>query len=494
MGTMIQAVGAAWLMTSISSSAQMVALVQSSAALPVLIFALLSGAVADLYDRRAVMLLAQSVALAGSVVLAALAFMHLVTPWLLLAFTFLVGCGVALNGPAWQASVGEQVPREDLAGAVALNSMGFNIARALGPAIGGAIVAAVGAAANFVVNALSYVGLIGVLLGWRRKPLENPLPREPLGSAMIAGLRYARMAANIRGVLFRTFLFGVGASAVWALLPLVARETLGRGAGTYGLLLGALGLGAVAGAFASAALRRRLSVEALVRWSAAAFALAAFTAGISTFLSLTFAVMLLGGAAWVLTLSSFNVSIQMAAPRWVVGRLMSLFQMSLFGGMAVGSWGWGRLTETITLGPSLALSAGAIVLTIAVGWRRPLPDVNEHDLSPLRMLDAAIASAPGRGAVITCVEYRVRPEDAEAFVQAIREKGRIRRRDGARRWSLLHELSDPELWVERFHVSDWGEHLRLRSRPTLADREAEERVRAFHVGPGPARVRRFLEH
>ncbi|MBN9251393.1 MAG: MFS transporter, partial [Mesorhizobium sp.] len=264
-GGLIQSVGAAWLMTSITTSSDMVALVQASTALPIMLFSLLSGAIADSFGRRQVMLVAQCFMVTVSILLTVVAYLGLITPWSLLAFTFLIGCGAAFNGPAWQSSVGDMVPRADLPAAVTLNSVGFNIARSVGPAIGGAIVAAAGAAAAFAVNAVSYFGLIIVLARWRPAIPAPLLPRESIASAMAAGLRYVAMSPNIRSVLARAILFGVAASSVPALMPLIARDLVGGGPLTYGLLLGAFGIGAVCGAFASGQLRRRLSVEAIVR-------------------------------------------------------------------------------------------------------------------------------------------------------------------------------------------------------------------------------------
>lgn len=254
-GGLIQAVGAAWLMTSISQSVNMVALVQASTSLPIMLFSLVSGALADNFDRRRIMLVAQSFMLAVSALLTVCAYYGIVTPWLLLIFTFLLGCGTALNNPSWQASVGDMVPRDDLPAAVALNSMGFNLTRSVGPAIGGAIVAAAGAAAAFAANTLSYFAILFALARWKPVAPENRLPRETLGRAVSAGLRYVAMSPNIGKVLVRGFAFGLSASAILALLPLVARDLVGGGPLTYGVMLGAFGVGAIGGALLSARLR-----------------------------------------------------------------------------------------------------------------------------------------------------------------------------------------------------------------------------------------------
>jgi predicted MFS family arabinose efflux permease len=496
LGGLIQGVGAGWLMTSIAPSADMVALVQSSTTLPILLLALLSGAVADTYDRRLVMLVAQTVMLAVSAALAVLSYLHMITPWTLLSLTFLLGCGTALHAPSWQASVGEQVPREDLAGAVALNSLSFNIARTLGPAIGGVVVAAAGPSATFLLNAVSYIGLIAVLALWRPPPAPAGYPREALGSAMGAGLRYARMSPVIRTVLIRGMAFGLAGSAVWALMPLVARDALHGGAGAYGLILSAFGGGAVVGALNSSWLRQRFAVETLVRAMMGLFGLAVILVAFSHLLPLTMLALFLAGGAWVLTLSSLNITIQMAAPRWVVGRSMSLFQMATFGGMALGSWSWGRLAETTGLTVAVGLSGAAVLVAILMGLRWRLPNVQAIDHTPLRTSsdpEAGFALEPRSGPVVLTVEYRVAPDQARAFMAAMREKRRIRQRDGAQRWSLAQDMTDHEVWVERFQTPTWLDHLRLRRRVTIADQGIEQQVRAFHIGSEPPKVRRLLE-
>jgi len=267
------------------------------------------------------------------------------SPWLLLTFTFLIGCGAAFNAPAWQASVGDMVPRAQLAHAVALNSMGFNIARSLGPAIGGIIVATAGAAMAFVINALSYIGLLIVLVRWKSPPPQSLLPREPLGVAIGAGIRYVAMSPHIRNVLLRSFLFGIGASSLLALLPIVVKVRMAGGPLTFGAMLGAFGVGAVAGALASARVRLRLDTEGIVRASTIALAAAICVVAASNLLVISLLTLVIAGAAWVLALSTFNVAVQMSAPRWVVGRALSSYQMSTFAGIALGSWLWGLVTH-----------------------------------------------------------------------------------------------------------------------------------------------------
>lgn len=496
-GGMIQLVGAAWLMTGLTQSATMVALVQASAALPIMILSLPAGAMADGLDRRRLMLAAQLVMLAASAALAAFAWAGAMTPWLLLGLTGLVGVGKALNAPAWQASVGDIVARDDLPAAVALNSMGFNVARSLGPAVGGALVGAFGAALAFAANAASYLGLIAVLARWR-PAREEPVARpEPLGPAMVAGLRYVALSPDLRTVLARAFVFSLGASVVQALLPLVSRAMLGGGALTLGLLLGAFGLGAVGGALVSTGARSRMTTEALVRVAALAFAAGTICVALSSTLWITLAALVPIGAGWVVALSSFNVTVQMAAPRWVVGRALSLYQMANFGGMAAGSWLWGAITEQAGL--QVALGLGAVVLagSAAMGRWLPIPSALARDMSPLRRWDVPPTAFPvveRAGPVAVAVEWRIDVGDVPTFLILMDRRRRIRRRDGAHHWELLRDIADAGLWIERYDVPTWADYIRLNNRLTRDDAGLLDRLRALHRGGAGPLVRRMVDH
>lgn len=495
-GSLIQSVGAAWLMTSIATSSDMVALVQASISLPIMLFSLASGALADSYDRRRVMLTAQCFMFAVSAALTLFAYLGLITPWLLLTFTFLIGCGTALNNPSWQASVGDMVPRTVMPAAVALNSMGFNMTRSVGPAIGGIIVAAAGAAAAFAVNTLSYFAIIFVLFRWRPEYPANPLPRETLGQAMGAGLRYVAMSPNIGKVLLRSFAFGFTAVVIQALLPLVARDLVAGGPLTYGIMLGAFGVGAVGGALISGRIRSSLSSESIVRSAFLGFALCSWIAAFSSNAWLTSAGLLIGGACWVLALSHFNITVQMSTPRWVVGRALSIYQMATFGGMALGSWIWGLVAESN--GASTALVAAGIVMLVgaAIGFLLPLPEHTALNLNPLnrfREPHLALDVRPRSGPIVISIEFIIREEDVPAFLDAMTERRRVRRRDGARNWVLARDLENPEIWVETYHTPTWLEYIRHNQRATHADAVIGDKLRALHSGPQPPRVHRLIE-
>jgi len=496
LGGVIQSVGASWMMLSIASSPSMVALVQASVALPIMLLALVAGAMADNLDRRSVMLGAQVFMFLVSIVLAVCAWTGLITPWLLLLFTFLLGCGAAFNAPAWQASVGDMMPRAEIASAVSLNSMGFNIARSVGPAIGGAIVAAVGVATSFAVNAVTYVPLILVLARWR--PPENPklLPSESLGIAMAAGVRYVAMSPAIIVVLIRAAVFGVAASSVLALMPLIAKHLVSGGPLTYGLLLGAFGVGAVAGAMASATLRRSLTTETVVRGASVAFALGLAVAGISGQLFVTMVALLLTGAGWVLALSTFNVTVQMSAPRWVVARALSIYQMIAFGGIALGSWLWGVVAARQDVSTALMAAAVVMLVCAVLGRWLPLAQSAELNLDPLRLWtepSTAVPIEPRTGPVVITIEYNIREEDLIEFFAAMAERRRIRRRDGARNWRLLRDLANRELWIERYETATWLDYIRHNSRLTHNDAVIPQRLRALHRGGEGPRVRRMIE-
>jgi len=495
-GGLVQAVGAAWMMTSITSSVNMVALVQASTSLPIMLFSLVSGALADNFDRRRIMLIAQCFMLAVSALLTVCTYFGLVTPWLLLLFTFLIGCGTALNNPSWQASVGDMVPRDVLPAAVALNSMGFNITRSVGPAIGGAIVAAAGAAAAFAANTLSYFALLFALVRWRREVTLSKLPREPMVRAISAGLRYVAMSPNIGKVLFRGFVFGLSASAILALLPLVARDLVAGGPLTYGIMLGAFGLGAIGGALLSARLREQLSSEWIVRIAFAGFAVSSVMTALSPYSWLTSLALLLSGAGWVLALSLFNTTVQLSTPRWVVGRALSLYQTTTFGGIAAGSWMWGQAAETY--GPANALVASALLMVVgaAIGLRLPLPEFQSLNLDPLNRFSEPLLKLdlkPRSGPIVVMIDYDIADGDVPDFLTAMAERRRIRIRDGAGQWALMRDLENPTVWTETYHVPTWVEYVRHNQRRTQADAEIGDRLLELHRGETPPRVHRMIE-
>lgn len=495
-GTIIQSVGASWMMIALSGSATHVALVQSSTTLPIMLLALVAGAVADGWDRRLVMLASQALMLVVSAVLAVVALYGHLTPWMLLAFTFLLGCGTAFNGPAWQASVGEMVPRPALPGAIALNSVGFNIARSVGPAIGGAIVAAAGAGAAFLANAVSYLGLIIVLIRWKPVVPERKLPRESLATAIGAGVRYVQLSPHLRLTLWRATLFGLAAASSSALMPLIARDLMGGGPLTYGLLLGAFGVGSVCGALASGWIRQRLTVEGIVRCATLAMLIGAALSGVSRSMPVTMAALFLAGGGWVSALSSFNASVQLGSPRWVVARTISIYQMTTFGGMALGSWGWGALAEERGVRDALLAAAALHVVGFLAGYVKPLPEILNRNLDLLgrwREPETVVPVEGRSGPIIIAIQYRIAPENIVAFLNVMDERRRMRLRDGARRWRLMRDLGDEHVWVERYQVPTWVDYVRHNQRRTQEDAETGLTIRSLHEGPWPPPIQRMIE-
>ncbi len=495
LGGLIQSVGAAWLMTSIAASDDIVALVQASTALPIMIFSLTAGAIADNFDRRRVMLIAQGFMLAVSVLLAAFTYFGLITPWLLLTFTFLIGCGTALNNPSWQASVGDMVPRTVLPAAVALNSVNFNLTRSVGPAIGGLIVAAAGPAVAFIFNAASYVPLIFAIGRWKPDFQPGPLPPESLGRAMTAGLRYVAMSPHIEKVLLRGFLFGFSAIIVLALLPLVARDLPDGGPLLYGLLLGCYGIGAIGGAFLGSLVRGQWSNETIARAAFLGFAVCVTIIAVSPNAWFVGCGAMIGGTCWVLALAMFNVTVQLSTPRWVLGRALALYQAATFGGMALGAWIWGLIAEEYGSDAALFTAACVMIFGAAIGLRLALPEKTPDNLDPLnrwRTPNIALDLRGRSGPVAILIEYIVREEDTHAFLEAMNDRRRIRRRDGALQWELLRDTEKPEQWMESYHVPTWVDYVRHNQRRTYADAGIDDRVRALHSGTEPPRVHRMV--
>jgi MFS family permease len=494
-GLLIQAVGAAWAMTQMTSSADKVALVQTALMLPVMLIAMPAGAIADMYDRRIVSLLALVIALSGATALTVLSWLGLVTPNSLLALCFVVGSGMALLGPAWQSSVTEQVPADMLPSAVALNGISYNIARSFGPAIGGIIVATAGAVAAFAANAILYLPLMVALFVWRRESEPSRLPRERLNRAIVSGVRYIANSPSIKIVLMRTLVTGLIGGSISALMPLVVRDLLHGGAQTYGIMLGAFGMGAVIGALNIGEVRKRLSGEAAVRACALSMSGAITAVATSHEPVLTAAALVVAGAVWMLAVALFNIGVQLSAPRWVAGRSLAIFQAAISGGIAIGSWGWGRLTDAAGVETALLVSAGLMLLSPLLGLWLKMPRVGARNEDAEVLADPEVQlSLSGRsGPLVVEIEYRVAQDNARAFHNVMQDVQLSRQRNGAYGWSIARDIADPELWTERYHCPTWFDYLRQRSRATQSERALHQRAMDFHIGPDPVRVRRMLE-
>jgi len=494
-GTWMQNVAAAWLMTSLSQSSVLVALVQTATSLPVFFLALPAGALADVVDRRRLLLLTQGWMLLIALLLGALTLLNLTTPWTLLLLTFLLGVGAATNAPAWQSCIPELVPREDLPSAVALGSVGFNLARAVGPALGGLAIAASGPGGAFVLNAVSFVGVMAVLYRWRHTREQNALPAERFVGAIRAGLRYVRHAPGLQAVLVRSGAFILCGAALWALLPLRSKNELGYGATGYGVLLGCLGTGALMGAGVLPTLRSRLADEALISCASLLFGAATLGLAFLNNFFLLCGAMLVGGLAWMTVMSSFNVAAMTTAPAWVKSRSLSIYQLVFQGGLAIGSAGWGFVATHAGLTVALTGAAAGLALGLVAVRRFPLTATSPERLEPsLHWAEPVVAREvePDRGPVVVTVEYRIDPSRSQAFTAAMQPVREFCLRDGAIQWHLLNDTADPSRYVEYFVVESWAEHLRQHERVTVADRAVQDYARSFHLGTRPPIVSHFI--
>lgn len=494
-GSMIQTVGASWLMATIAPAANQVALVQTANTLPYFFLSLVAGALADTRDRRVIMLVSQVLALLASAALALVALAGAITPSLLLGLTFLIGCGAATFAPAWQASIGDQVPRSQIAPAVMANAVGFNMARSLGPAIGGVIVAGVGAAAAFIVNAVSYLGILATLAWWRPKRARSELPPEPLGTAIAAGLRYVSLSPHLVAILLRCFLHAVPIVAVPALMPIVARDLLGGGATTFGMLLGGFGVGAMLGALSSATLRQRFTSDTLLQLLSALACVAMLGIGQSRWAAVTFLAHVLAGSVWTLAFANFNIAVQLSSPRWVTGRMLATYQTVAFASMALGSWWWGEFASAAGLREALSVAGVTALLSLVAARWLPIAVERVGSLDPRARIELnppSVEIHSTSGPIVVVIEYRVPPGNAVEFAAVINEVGRIRRRDGARAWSICQDIDTVDLWVERFECPTWLDYLRWRTRPTQSDQLVRERLTQLVTGEH-GNVRRLVE-
>ncbi len=494
LGTWMHGIGAAWLITDLTTSAAVVSLLAFASAAPTFLLALPAGALTDVLDRRRLLIAAQVWMAIVAAVLAAVAFLDLATIPALLFLTFLLGIGAALNMPVWAAIVPELVPHEDLPQALVLNGTAFTAAQAIGPAIGGLVVAAAGVGAVFALNAVSFLGQIFVIWRWRRPPDEHHLPAEHIAGAMRAGLRYLRFAPGLQSVLVRSGAFIFGMSALFALLPTIGRTRLHLGPAGYGLLFGALGAGAVAATFIVPRVRKRVSLDALVAMSSVAMAALLAGLGVFTDPAPIYVLMAVAGIGQMGVMSSFNLAAQNALPSWVRGRGLAVYTLVFQLAIAVGAIVWGTLATVAGVRVALLTAAGVVVASNLLAVRFSLAGASGSDMTPVQFPEPQIADAPDfdDGPVMVTAEWLIDPADRVAFAAAMADLRRARRRDGAVRHGVWHDLNDPSRVIESYVVQSWGEHLRQRERATMADRAAWQHARAFHRGEEGVLVRWHL--
>ncbi|WP_422015863.1 MFS transporter [Roseateles sp.] len=493
-GSFMRDVASSWMVTELSASPAAVALIQTAATLPIFLLAIPAGVLSDILDRRRFLIAIQLLLAAVSGGLLLLARTNTLTVESLVALTFVGGIGAALMGPTWQSIVPELVPRHDLKNAVALNSLGINIARALGPAAGGLLLASFGAAAAYGADVLSYGFVIAALLWWQRPPAVDTGLSEQFFGAFRAGLRYARASRELHVVLLRAAVFFLFASSVWALLPLVSRRMLGGTAGFYGVMLGAVGAGAILGALLLPRLRARLSADGLVLLSSvlSAVVMAALSAAPPQVLAV--ALMLVLGLGWIIALTTLNGVAQAVLPNWVRGRGLAIYLMVFNGAMAGGSLAWGLVAQQVGIPVTLLVGAAGLVVISLLFHRVKLP-TGEADLQAANHWPEPLLTEPvahDRGPVVVQIEYRIRKHDLPGFLNAMRHVEQERRRDGAYAWGVAEHTGEPERVIEWFLVESWAEHLRQHQRVSRADADLQAEALRFHIGPDRPAVHHFL--
>src|SRR5579875_559366 len=494
-GTWMHDVGAAWLMTTLTRHPVMVSLLQTAIFLPFFLMALPAGALADVFDRRRLLVAGHIWMSLSAMGLALLALTGVTDPWLLLALTFALGLGAAVSAPAWNAVTPELVSRADLANAVALGSVSWNVARGIGSVIGGLVVALAGPGAVFLLNGVSFLGLIVFFFRWRRQPVHTFAHKEGVLEAMKAGVRYVRHAPELGAVLFRCALFTASGSAFWALLPRVWRVKLGCTSFQYGLALGLFGAGTLAGAYLMPRARRWLSLDHCSAVGTVVFAGGVIGLACAGDVGGGFFFMLVAGAAWIFVNSCLHLAVQLAAPAWVRARAMAFYIIVSQGSVALGSVMWGAMAAGSDLAGPLVLSAMALVLGIFAIVHFPLVEAEKLDVSISRHWDEPEVSFepnPEDGPVLVSVEYLIDPPRYREFKEAMSAVRLQRLRDGAFQWHLFHDLSNPGRYVETYFIESWAEHMRQHERVTVTDRLTEERAIAFHTGQSPPLIRHYI--
>jgi MFS family permease len=493
-GSFMRDVASAWLVTDLSSTPAAVAMIQAASTIPVFLLAIPAGVLSDILDRRKLLITMQFVLASVSATLMLLSYTGALTVGLLVALTFVGGVGAALAGPTWQSIVPELVPRQDLKNAVALNSLGFNIARSIGPAAGGLLLAVLGAAVAYSADVVSDLIVISALAWWPRAPSADDELSERFFGAFRAGLRFVRSSRELHVVLLRAAIFFAFSSALWALLPIVARRLLGGNAGFYGILLGAVGAGAILGALVLPQLRRRFDTAGLLLGAAiiAAITMAVLALAPPQWLAV---VILLGlGGAWIIALTTLNGAAQAILPNWVRGRGLAVYLMIVNGAMAGGSLGWGIVAGVLSVPATLLVSACGLAVVAFILYRIRLP-AGEADLKPSNYWPEPLTADTiehDRGPVLVLIEYRIARDDRPKFLECLKLLSQTRRRDGAYGWGITEDAADSERIVEWFMVESWAEHLRQHHRLSNADADIQRETTQFHMGPDPPVVRHFL--
>lgn len=483
-GTWMHSVGASWMMTSLSANPIMVALVQTVSTAPIVLLALPAGALADIADRRRYLLGTQIWMFLSALGLSYCTWQGITNDWLLIGFTFLLGCGSAMSMPAWSAVTPELVPKKQMHAAITLNGLGMNVSRAIGPAIAGYLISLYGVTSVFFLNAVSFLAVIAVLVFWKRTSNQNTLPAERFLAAIRSGLRYARYSSLLPSILMRGAAFFVFAGALWALLPILVSDRLHSGASIYGILLACIGIGAVACALILPTIRQRIRSDNLVRFATLIYGGTLAVLATQNNIYFLSSAMLLAGACWIAVMASLQVAAQASLPDWVRARGLSVFMMVFMGGMAVGSLIWGYLAKRYGLEASFLAAAGGLLLGILGTWRYSISGYESIDFTPSQHWPLPIidkAPEHDQGPVMVTIEYNVDSEKLSEFHSLTDQLQKIRKRDGAYYWDLYQDTAQADHYIECFMVESWLEHLRQHGRVSVSDKALQEKISASLV-------------
>lgn len=494
-GTWMHETGTAWLMTTMTLSPFVVALVQTSMTLPFFFMALPAGAFADIFDRRKLLMAGQMVMLCVAVTLGIITAAGVVTPVTLLLLTFVLGIAAAVNAPTWQSIIPELVPAEHLQSAVTLGSVAFNIARVAGPVLGGLVLALVGPAMVFFLNALSFSGVILSLLYWKYRPIQQTLPAERFIGAVKTGVRYVRNVGQVKTILLRIAVFSFFGSSLWSFLPIIARARLDLDPSGFGLLLCFFGVGGLLGAAMLPKAGQYFRFNRLANLSTLAFAAAIALLSFADTFPLVAIALLCGGIAWLALISTYNTALLSIIPSWVRGRVMSVFMLVFFGPFAIGSTLWGSLASFFGITATLAFTSLSLAAGFFLTRHRTLSEPYGVDLTPTAYWPQFTGDAAPRmheGPILVVAEYCVDPDCREQFRQAMRSLKTIRMRDGAFRWNLFRDATDPDLFIESFIVASWTEYLRQQKRFTASDAHTVDLVRSCQKDGEPVTIKHFV--
>ena len=491
LGVWAQSVAVAWVIAAAHAGPIMVAMVQVASAVPLVVLLIAAGVLADNYDKRKILLVGQVVEISGAIFLTVVAFLGHLDPTALILAVLWISIGSAIGEPAWQAAVGEQVPRNMVSSAVLLNGVNYNVARAMGPALGGLMLSVLAPSWVFLVSTLSYIGLLAAVWQWRHAEPQRSLPPESIREGVVAAMRFTWHSTVTRLAMLRSFMFGLAASVIWALLPLVARERPDGSATLYGYMLGTLGIGAILGSVLVPRLRPWLGSSRLISAAGAVLSVAMVLLAYAGSLEVLLPALGGAGACWIVALTEYNANVQLLVPDWVKGRALALYQTALYAGLAIGSFLWGHLAETMGVSGAILSAAITLAMSVLLLYRSQFPEIDAADMALAmggKVVAPILAFDHEQGDVVTSIEYVIPLERADEFVALASSLRHLRLRNGGRYWGLFRDIHDGEIWREVLLNESWLQYLRMLDRMTIADKALIDQVRALHRGPAPPRI------